>query len=118
MSTPQVVNPYAASPGMPPIVTVRAIALTGSFQLMTGAGQVIAVTAACRSTTVPATFQLCDSNSANTLQIVAIGVVPGGGFSVGPGLPGISFMIGLYLYHLSGEADITVTYIPLLQPLE
>ena len=100
--------------------TVSAYQTVSSVQLLTGIGLITAVSMdnPTASGGAAAHAYLYDGTDTTGDLIVALGATGGGGDSVSPGLPGIPFRRGVYLYINAGTATICVTYIPLPGQLE
>ena len=88
---------------------------TSSFQMMTGSGLIIAITALSLTATVASQFQLLDGTDSTGELRAVIGAPAAGNASFSPAVPGIPFRRGLYLQHEAGAMLITVTYIPFYQ---
>ena len=86
-------------------------------QLVTGIGLITAISARAISATTAPQFELHDGTDSTGNILANICMAAGGGMMSGAGFPGIYFGRGLYLLGVSGFAQVTVTYIPLTEPL-
>ena len=118
MSTPQQADTpqiIAERGGVP--VTV-ATANTLSQQLITGIGLIIAVTFVNTNVSTPARYTLHDGTDATGPALGILGAPASGSDGIYPREPGIYFGTGLYVAENTGVGLLTVTYIPLRNPLK
>ena len=101
--------------GVPVTVATAGI---GSQQLVTGIGLIIAVTFVNANVSTPARSTLHDGADATGTILAILGAPASGGGSPGIAPPGIYFGTGLYYAVNTGNALMTVTYIPLALPLK
>ena len=117
MTTPAPNSPAATYErfGHTPVTVSDLVGFGG--QLMTGIGLITAVTFLNYETGSPSSVILYDGGSTAGTPLAVIGAPGGGGGGYGIGLPGIYFCHGLYSSVVSGQMAVTVTYVPLTEPL-
>ena len=108
---------YSAGQDVPPLAVVSAVALAASQQLCTGVGLIIAISACEQSGNSRMLYYLRDGTDA-TGQVIAVLGAPESQAPVAEVIPpGIPFRRGLYMQQLNGVISISITYIPLVNPV-
>ena len=97
-------------------VTVSSTA-AGLSQLVTGIGLLTRVNVANPSPTTPAVIALLDGSDATAPVIAWFAAPVSGNDGMSGGISGVYFGRGLYIYYEIGFAYVSVTYIPLTDPL-
>jgi hypothetical protein len=86
-------------------------------KILAGCGLIIAITWIEDSGTNPCFNKLYDGQDATGPIIAYFGGPAASSGHIGPGVPGIYFRNGLFLVQSTGATDLTITYLPLLNPL-
>jgi hypothetical protein len=113
---PGVYTPYDITQ-LPKPLTVSAVGITASQQLMTGPGLIIGVSLAQVTGAGKTVGYLYDGTDTTGNLLAALAANTSTGITYAPCAPGIPFDRGLYINVTTGQLTITVTYIPLQQPL-
>lgn len=88
-----------------------------SGQLVTGIGLITFVSWRETSGTAAAAFSLWDGTDISGERLMTMGILTSDGSTTSPGFPGLYFERGIFFEVRSGACVVTVTYIPLLNPL-
>ena len=107
---------YSAGADIPSVVVVPTYNLSSSLLMVTGIGRITAITWSNTATTTPSLFYLRDGIDGTGPIIATLAAVAGGGSAAGFWPPGIPFVRGLYVSHVTGSMLMTVCYIPLVNP--
>ena len=114
MTTPPGVFGLYNLENLPAPRTVAAQGITGSPQLVTGIGLIIAWTFCEAVGASVARYRIHDGTDATGQFLITMSASTNASSNGSCPLPGILFRLGLYAANANGQADITITYIPLL----
>jgi len=89
----------------------------GLSQLVTGIGLITSIQVANPSPTTPAVIFLLDGSDTTAPVLSRFAVPVSGSEGQSGGISGIYFGRGLYIYYETGFAYVSVTYVPLTEPL-
>ena len=117
MTTPAPNSPDAVYRQFGHVPRTVSVPGSGSQQLMTGIGLIIQATLANTNLSTPARYRLLDGTDSTAPTLAILAAPAASGITMSPCPPGIYFGNGIYYHAELGAATVSVTYIPLTDPL-
>lgn len=96
---------------------VNFVGLGSDQQLLNGIGLITCITAVETTGTASMSYYLRDGTDDSGTPLALIAQLAGTGISITPCAPGVYFQRGIFAQYHSGQAAISVWYIPLLEQL-
>ena len=108
------IRKYSAAADIPPLVTVGSASPVSAGQLLTGIGLLVYANILSYGATTPFGVQLYDGSGTSDQYLGGMVAGPSSTGRIAPGVAGILFRRGIFVYVTAGSGALSLTYIPLL----